>query len=132
MAVVFFRKEDAREFEYRVKQTGQLASKMRFATAPWCGMLEGGAWLRHAAHANAMAQRLAAALRVVPGVRFITEPEANGVFVELPAATAAALEQRGWRFLRFIGDHGYRLMCSWATPPEAVDRFVADLRAAAR
>jgi threonine aldolase len=36
---------------------------------------------------------------------------------------------RGWHFYRFIGEHGYRLMCSWATAPEVVDRFAADLRA---
>jgi len=131
-AVVFFNRAQAHEFAYRVKQSGQLASKMRFAAAQWCGMLEGGAWQRHAAHANAMARRLADALRTVPGVRLMAEPGANGVFVELPPATAAALEARGWRFLRFIGDNGYRLMCSWATPPEAVERFVADVRAVPR
>ena len=129
-AVVFFHREHAREFEYRVKQAGQLASKMRFAAAQWCGMLEGGAWLRHAAHANAMAQRLAAALRPLPGLKLIARPEVNGVFVELPPATVRALEARGWHFYRFIGEHGYRLMCSWATTPAAVDRFVADLQAA--
>lgn len=131
-AVIFFHREQAHEFEYRVKQAGQLASKMRFAAAQWCGLLESGAWLRHAAHANAMARKLAGALRAVPGVKLITEPEANGVFVEFPPATAEALEQGGWRFLRFIGEHGYRLMCSWATPPEAIDRFIADLRSAPR
>jgi threonine aldolase len=57
------------------------------------------------------------------------EVEANGVFVELSRATFAALEARGWHFYRFIGEHGYRLMCSWATPPAAVDRFVAEVRA---
>jgi threonine aldolase len=129
-AVVFFNREHAKEFEYRVKQAGQLASKMRFASAQWCAMLEGGAWLRHAAHANAMAQKLAAALRAVPGVNLLGEPAANGVFVELPPAAVAALTARGWHFYRFIGEHGYRLMCSWATPPAAIDRFVADLRAA--
>jgi threonine aldolase len=128
-AVVFFNREHAREFEYRVKQAGQLASKMRFAAAQWCGMLEGGAWLRHAAHANAMAARLAAALRTA-GAKLLHEPAVNGVFVELPPATYAALTARGWHFYKFIGEHGYRLMCSWATAPEAVDRFVADLRAA--
>lgn len=131
-AVVFFNREHAREFEYRVKQAGQLASKMRFAAAQWCGMLEGGAWLRHAAHANAMAQRLAAALRTLPGIRLLAEPEANGVFLDLPPATVAALTARGWHFYRFIGEHGHRLMCSWATPPESVDRFIADLRTAWR
>ncbi len=128
-AVVFFNREHAKEFEYRVKQGGQLASKQRFASAQWCGMLEGGAWLRHAAHANAMARRLAAGFRATPGVQLVLEPEANGVFAELSPAVVTALEARGWHFYKFIGEHGYRFMCSWATAPEMVDRFVADLRA---
>lgn len=128
-AVVFFHRAHAREFEYRVKQSAQLAAKQRFASAQWCGMLAGGAWLRHAAHANAMARRLADGLRALPGVRLCHEVEANGVFVELSRATFAALEARGWHFYPFIGEHGYRLMCSWATPPAAVDRFVAEVRA---
>lgn len=128
-AVVFFDRERAREFEYRVKQGAQLASKQRFAAAQWCAMLEDGAWLRHAAHANAMARRLADALRAVPGLKFIAEPEVNGVFLELPPAIAEALWARGWHFYKFIGEHGYRLMASWATPPETIDRFAAELRA---
>jgi len=129
-AVIFFNPELAREFDYRVKQAGQLASKMRFAAAQWVGLLESGAWLRHAGHANAMAQRLASALRPLPRVKFLVEPEANGVFVELPLPTVEKLWAQGWHFHRFIGEHGYRLMCSWATAPETVDRFATDLRAA--
>src|SRR6266481_3105339 len=56
-AVVFFNPELAREFDYRCKQGGQLASKMRFLSAPWVGLLQEGAWLRHARHANTMAKR---------------------------------------------------------------------------
>ena len=128
-AVVFFNKELAREFDYRVKQAGQLASKMRFAAAQWVGMLDGGAWLRHAAHANAMAQKLAAALGGLPPVRLIVETEVNAVFAELPPPVVAALEARGWHFYKFIGEHGYRLMCSWNTREEDLARFVADLKA---
>lgn len=40
-AVVFFNRELAHEFDYRCKQSGQLASKMRFLSAPWVGMLKG-------------------------------------------------------------------------------------------
>ncbi|MBA4135717.1 MAG: threonine aldolase [Opitutus sp.] len=129
-AVVFFRREHAREFEYRVKQGAQLASKQRFASAQWCGMLEGGAWLRHAAHANAMAQRLADGLRALPGTKLCVEPEANGVFVEMPQVAVEALRARGWHFHLFIGARGYRLMTSWATRPETIDRFLAELGAA--
>ncbi len=127
VAVVFFNPEHAREFAFRVKQAGQLDSKQRFAAAQWVGMLEAGAWLRHAAHANAMARKLAAALRPLPQVRFIAEPAANGVFVELPGVAVEALWARGWHFHRFIGAHGYRLMCSWATAPDTIERFAADL-----
>jgi threonine aldolase len=129
-AVVFFNRELARDFAYRVKQSAQLGAKQRFATAQWCGMLENGAWLRHAAQANAMAQKLAAALRRLPGVTVLGEPEANSVFVEMPAATAEALHARGWHFYFFDRSglpHGHRLMCSWATRPADVERFAADL-----
>src|SRR5260221_6483468 len=57
-AVGFFNRELSREFDYRCKQGGQLASKMRFISAPWVGMLKEGAWLRHATHANKMAAYL--------------------------------------------------------------------------
>jgi threonine aldolase len=128
-AVVFFHPDSARDFDYRVKQGAQLASKQRFASAQWCGMLENGAWRRHAAHANAMAQRLAAGLDGLPGVRLAWPAEANGVFVELTPEVFAALEARGWHFYRFVGDHVYRLMTSWETTPERIDRFLAELRA---
>ncbi|NQU10141.1 threonine aldolase, partial [bacterium] len=52
-AVLFFNRDLAFEFEYRCKQAGQLASKMRFLAAPWVGLLENGAWLRRAQQANA-------------------------------------------------------------------------------
>jgi threonine aldolase len=45
-AVVFFDTELAEEFAYRCKQAGQLASKMRYLSAPWLGMLRDGAWSR--------------------------------------------------------------------------------------
>jgi threonine aldolase len=128
--VVFFNRELAREFDYRCKQAGQLASKMRFLSAQWVGMLQDGAWLRHAAHANRMAQRLAAGLRRLPPVRLVVEPEVNAVFAGLPPAVAAALHARGWHFYNFIGADGHRLMCSWDTQEAEVDAFIADVAAA--
>ncbi|HVU23144.1 MAG TPA: low specificity L-threonine aldolase [Opitutus sp.] len=131
-AVVFFNRELAREFEYRVKQSGQLASKMRFAAAQWVGALRDGAWLRHAAHANACARRLADGLRPLAALRLLFEPAVNGVFVEMPPAVFDALTARGWHFYKFIGEHGYRLMTSWATTEAEVDAFIADARAATK
>jgi len=130
-AVVFFNRDLAREFDYRCKQAGQLASKMRFLSAPWAGMLQDGAWLRHAQHANAMAQRLHTAIRDVSGVKILFPPQANSVFAELPQAAITGLRQRGWKFYQFIGQGGCRLMCAWDTTPEDVDALAADIRALA-
>ena len=127
-AVVFFDRKLSEDFAWRCKQAGQLASKMRFLSAPWLGMLEGGAWLRHAAHANAMAQRLAAGLAAIPGAQLLFPVEANGVFVALPDSVQQGLRQRGWRFYTFIAAGGARLMCAWDTQPESVDALLADLR----
>lgn len=127
-AIVFFQRDLADEFARRRKQAGQLASKMRFLAAPWLGVLEDGAWLRHAAHANAMARRLAEGLASIGEARLLAPVEANGVFVDLPRHAIEALRARGWRFYEFVGDTGVRLMCAWDTTPEAVDRFLDDLR----
>ena len=127
-AVVFFNRDLAHEFDYRCKQAGQLCSKMRFLAAPWVGMLKDGAWLRHAAHANAMARRLNDALSKVPEARILFPSQANSVFAELPPYVIHALRQAGWKFYTFIGQGGCRLMCAWDTTEEDVDRFVAELK----
>ncbi|GAG15214.1 unnamed protein product, partial [marine sediment metagenome] len=119
-AIVFFDRELAEEFEYRCKQAGQLASKMRFIAAPWVGLLESGAWLEHARYANACARRLEAGLREVKGVELIAPTQANAVFAQLPGAVAEGLRKRGWHFYGFIGAGGARFMCSWETADEDV------------
>ena len=126
-AVVFFNRELAREFDYRCKQSGQLCSKMRFLAAPWVGMLEGGAWLENARHANAMAERLATALQKLPEVKLLFPRQANAVFADLPLDVIEPLRAEGWLFYTFIGAGGSRLMCAWDTSEDDVDRFVADL-----
>ena len=129
-AVVFFKPELAREFDYRCKQGGQLASKMRFLSAPWVGMLQEGAWLRHATHANAMARRLEAALRSLPGIEIAYPVESNGVFARIPARVVQGLHERGWQFYTgVVTPDESRLMCSWDNTPEDVDAFAKDMRA---
>jgi len=129
-AIVFFDHALADEFARRRMQGGQLASKMRYLAAPWIAMLESGAWLRHAAHANAMAARLARALTALPGVELIAPVQANGVFVHLPKRAIDALRSRGWLFYVFVGDTGCRFMCAWDTTEAVVDAFAADVRVA--
>jgi threonine aldolase len=125
-AVVFFDKALARRLDSRLKHAGQLVSKSRFLAAPWIGLLETGAWTRRAAHANAMAQRLAASMPF----QLAHPVEANGVFVSMDDAALNRLHASGWFVYRFL-DGSVRFMCSWATTAEAVDEIGQTLKAIA-
>ncbi len=126
-AILFFDHGLAEDFDYRCKQAGQLASKMRFLAAPWIGMLEDGAWLRNAAHANACATALADQVRGLPGASLMFPVQANAVFLKASDAHLDALRSRGWRFYTFIGG-GARFMFSWDADLGRVEQLARDLR----
>jgi len=126
-AIVFFDPTLARDFDYRCKQAGQLASKMRFLAAPWIGLLDSGAWLRNAERGNACAARLAAQIQTLPGLSLMFPVQANAVFLQAPAAVLAGLRERGWLFYTFIGG-GARFMFAWDAQENRVDELAADLR----
>jgi threonine aldolase len=129
-AVVFFNKDAAEDFAWRCKQAGQLASKMRFISAPWLGLLRDGVWLKRAGDANARARELESLLRAIPGIEVLFPVQANAVFVDLPEPAIERLRGAGWLFYTFIGANGVRLMCSWDTPQEAIQAFAQDVREA--
>jgi threonine aldolase len=125
--VIFFNKEVSREFDYRVKQAGQLGSKMRFLAASWMGLLMGDVWLRNAQHANRAARQLARRLQSVPKIEVVFPVEANAVFVRLDDQVARGIQAGGWRFYKFIEPDVYRLMCSWSTSDEEISNLIADV-----
>jgi threonine aldolase len=107
------------------KQSMQLASKMRFLAAQFDALLTDELWRRNAAHANAMAARLAAAVGSLEGVRITRPVQANAVFAIVPApARAALLEQ--FDFYAWDEAAGeVRWMCSWDLTEADVDAFAA-------
>lgn len=126
--VIFFKKELAREFDYRAKQAGQLASKTRFLAAPWTGMLAEGVWIANARHANKCAKSLAQKLSAVLGGEPAFPCEASAVFWGMPDPLVRKLQERGWRFYKFIEPDVYRLMCSWSVTENDIDELVSDVR----
>jgi threonine aldolase len=129
-AVLFFDHKLAADFDYRCKQAGQLASKMRFLSAPWVGMLESGAWLRNAEHANRCATHFAEQIAGIPGVRIASPVDANAVFILAADPILDGLRERGWRFYTFIGGAA-RFMFAWDSELSRIDDLVRDLRACA-
>ncbi len=93
-AVVFFDRAMAADFDRRRKRAGHLWSKSRFLSAQLLAYLQSGLWLDNARQANAMAERMARGLQAVAGARLLHPVQANELFVELPEATVAALEDR--------------------------------------
>ena len=125
--VIFFNKKISREFDYRVKQAGQLGSKMRFLAAPWLGLLADDTWLQNARHANRAARQLAQNLQREANVEIVFPVEANAVFARMDDQLAQGLRVAGWRFYKFIEPDVYRLMCSWATSESDIGDFIRDV-----
>ena len=127
--VVFFDRALAREFDYRAKQGGQLASKTRFLAAPWTGLLANDVWLKNARQANEMTRLLEEKLCAAGG-RLAFPREANALFLHLPNDIAEKIQARGWHFYKFLEPDVHRLMCSWSTTAAGVEAIAADFRAA--
>jgi hypothetical protein len=125
--VIFFNKEISREFDYRVKQAGQLGSKMRFLAAPWLGLVTDDVWLQNARHANRAARQLAQNLQRQANVEIVFPVEANAVFARMDDQLVQGLQARGWHFYKFIEPDVYRLMCSWATTESDIGDFIRDV-----
>ncbi len=125
-AVVVFKPELARELGYRRKRAGHLLSKMRFVSAQLAAYLEGGLWLRNAAHANRLATVLAEGLAAVAGAELVYPVEGNEVFVRLPEPVIAALLADGFAFHRWGGENAttVRLVTAFNTRAEDVAAIV--------
>jgi threonine aldolase len=139
-AILFFEPARGASMQERRKRGGHLVSKHRFIAAQIEAYLADGLWLRLAGHANAMADRLAVGLTAA-GAAPIWPVEANEVFAMLPSRADSELKAAGASYYPWTTDavpggsalrHDgtlVRLVTSFATTTDDVDRFVAILRA---
>lgn len=135
-AVVFFDPEKARQFPYIRKRGAQLFSKTRFIAAQFAAYLDDGLWLDLARHSNAMADRLRAGIVASRAARPGWPTVTNEVFAVLTVAKAAELRAAGAVFYDWNAPRGMdglvgegemlaRLVTSWSTQADEIDRFVA-------
>jgi threonine aldolase len=141
-AIIYFDPAKGAEMTRRRMRGGHLLSKHRFLTAQMEAFLGDDHWLDLARHANAMAARLAAGLAAIPGIRLPYQPQANGLFPIMPQPVIDALTAAGAVFYPWLdkglppdqavrpGEAMMRLVTSFATREEEVDRFLAVARAA--
>lgn len=126
-AIVLFRK--SADFRFMRKQAMQLASKQRFVAAQFEAMLGSELWTTNAKHVLAMAKRLEAGVRDVPGVTITRPVQSNAVFAIIPWP---AIKKAREKYFFYVWDEHtgeVRWMTSFDTTPEDVDDFVATIRA---
>jgi threonine aldolase len=133
-AVVVLDPDRATGLNYLRKLTMQLSSKMRFASAQLLALFDDDLGVRSAAHANAMAARLRAALEddiadgTLAGLAFTQDTAANAIFATLPEGVADRIREQV-RFYDWDRARGeVRWMTSWDTTEADVDAFVAVVR----
>lgn len=135
-ALVVLNPEIGRDIPFLRKRAAQLFSKGRFISAQFDAYFADDLWLNSARHANAMAARLAAAIRASSSMRLAWKPDANEVFAIMEAGTKERLAQAGAVFYDWHKPHGYagaigdgeilcRFVTSFATTDEDIDRFAA-------
>ena len=137
-ALLFFDPAMAADLPFMRKRAGHLFSKTRFVAAQFHAYFADGLWLAMARHANAMADRLRAGLAQLKDARLAWPTETNEVFAVLARERAAALKAAGAVFYDWPPPHDMeldgeaeqlvRLVTSFATSAEEVDRFVATLK----
>jgi threonine aldolase len=131
-ALIVMRSGLGADVPYLRKQQTQLTSKMRFVAAQFSALLQDDLWRANAAHANAMARRLAEGTVAVDGVEIVYPVQANAVFARLRPRHIAALQQHDWTF--HVWDEGgnvVRWMTAFDTSEADVDAFLADIRSTA-
>jgi threonine aldolase len=125
-AIVVFSPELADGLAVQLRRAGQVWSKMRFASAQLIAYVENDLWLDLARASNAIAARIAVALKDIPAARLLAPVEANEIFLELPDGTMDALEGDGFQFYRRSRTLA-RFVCRFDTSEAEADALVAGL-----
>jgi threonine aldolase len=134
-ALVFFEQVPVRDAVFQRQRAGQGFSKNWFLAAQIAAYLNDDHWLDLARHSNRMAARLAQAIEKSGQGRLALKPDGNEVFAVLSAAADQRLKDAGAAYYAWPADTlpeearpgadevSVRLICSWQTTAEEVDRF---------
>ncbi len=124
-AVVFLNPALAGQARFIRKQATQLPSKARYIAAQFNALIHDGLWLANGANANAMAQRLYDGVHRLSGVQLATRPAANSMFPTLPPDAIAPLQAWSPFYTWDPNLFQVRLMASFDTTTDDVDRLAA-------
>ena len=114
-------------FRRAMKRSGAMLAKGRLLGVQFAAALEQDLWLDMGRHANAQAQRIAAALSNLGVPMYVPSPT-NQIFPILPDAKIAQLQERVAFYTNTRVDETHqavRFVTSWATTDAQVDALLA-------
>ncbi len=123
-AILFFNPTLAQDFQFIRKQGLHLASKSRFLAAQFLAYFENNLWRKNAEHANAMTQKLSQQLAGM-GIEISQPTQANALFAILPQKTIDLLQGEFRFYVWNAATREVRIMCSFNTENEQIERFAA-------
>ncbi len=118
------------DFRFHIKQGCALTAKGRVVGVQFEAMFEDDLYLEIAKHANDMAAKLASGIEAL-GYSFLAYSPTNQIFPILPYSVIEQLEKEYAFYVWEKVDDAkaaIRLVTSWATPEDQVDRFLDDLK----
>ncbi len=129
-AIVITREELKADFIFHVKQKGGLMAKGMLLGLQFSVLMRDDLIFRLAAHANATASKIAETIKSL-NYPWLNPPASNQLFPILPnALIKELLEHYEFYPWKIIDPHhtAARLITSWATPEDQVDRFIQTIR----
>lgn len=118
-------------FRFHLKQKGALLAKSRIFGLQFLELFKDDLYFRLAEHANAMAFKLSRSIEKM-GFKFISKSATNQIF---PIFKQDVIDRLGKKYGFYVWEKvddqysAIRLVTSWATKEEAIDRFIEDLEA---
>ena len=126
-AVVLFKPELNEKFPWIRKSAMQLASKHRYLAAQFVALLTNDLWKKNALQANSMAKLLRSKIENNPKVKITQDTQSNAIFAILDPNHTVELQKNHNFYVWNDNTAEVRLMCSWDTTVEDVEKFAADI-----
>lgn len=118
------------DFRFHLKQRGAMLAKGRVLGIQFLELFKNDLFFELGKHANAMAFKLASGIETA-GYKFLTKPASNQIFPILPNELIKKLEEKYtfhiWQKID-AQNSAIRLVASWATEEESVDKFIENLK----
>lgn len=126
-SVISFRKELSENIKYIRKQSTQLFSKMRYASAQFLAYLDNDLWIKNAQQANQMAHYLRSEMEALHPFIFTQTTDANIILVKIPQPIIEQLLQKHFFYIWNEIESEIRLVTSWDTTEDDINLFIKDL-----